>query len=299
MTTRWRLAALAVLIGFATLGSLHAASAHTDTDVVAVPAGSTATVTLRPTHGCGDSPTIMVAVRAPVAGAVAEAVDGWSETSTPDGGSFTVLEWSGGVLPTDEAGAFPVEFVVPDTVGELLVFPAIQACEDGSELAWISGDPEAEFPAPRLLILAPGSEPAATIDDVPLDAPGRDQLVAIVDVDNPTAPTTIAPADPVADSTPAAIEPIETEPSATEPASSSPVASEPVVTDPSGSVADSTVATDSVDTIENVGDDNDDGSSSAPWIIGGILLLAAIAVAAIVAARRRGGSATDERSDQI
>ena len=42
-----------------------------------------------------------------------------------------------------------------------------------------------------MLVLPAGSEPAATIDDVPLDAPGREQLVAIVDVDNPQAtPTT-------------------------------------------------------------------------------------------------------------
>ena len=291
MTNRWRLAALPVLIGFATLGSSHAASAHTDTDVVAVPAGSTATVTLRPTHGCGESPTIMVAVRAPVAGAVAEAVDGWSETSTPDGDTFTVLEWSGGVLPTDETGAFPVEFVVPDTVGDLLVFPAIQGCEDGSELAWISGDPAAEFPAPRLLILAPGSEPAATIDDVPLDAPGRDQLAAIVDVDNPAAPTTIAPVDSAPDAAPVVTEPA---PVATEPVTTKPAASEPPVTAPVDSAADSSIATDST-----IDDGDDEGSSSTPWIIGGILVFAAIAVAAIVVARRRGGAAADERDDQI
>ena len=69
----------------------------------------------------------------------------------------------------------------------LLTFPAIQVCENGEELAWISGDPADEYPAPRVLVLPPGSEPAATLDDVPLDAPGRDQLVAVVDVDNPNA----------------------------------------------------------------------------------------------------------------
>ena len=291
MTNRRRWAAVSVLIGVAAMGASHEASAHTETDVVAVAAGSTATVTLRPTHGCGDSPTILVAVRAPVAGAIAEAVDGWSETSSPDGETRTVLEWSGGLLPTDEAGAFPVEFMVPDAVGELMVFPAVQGCEDGNELAWISGDPAAEYPAPRLLVLAPGSEPAATIDDVPLDAPGRDQLVAIIDVDNPSAPSTIAPTGSVPNPAPAVTEPTPTEPVSTDPATSEPAATEPV-----GSV----VATDSTDTIDNVGDDADaDGSSSAPWIIGGILLVAAIAVAAIVAARRRGGTATDERDDQI
>ena len=140
----------------------------------------------------------------------AEDVDGWSVSSTQDDQGRTVVEWTGGSLPPDQPGAFPIEFVAPDAVGELLTFPAVQTCANGEELAWISGDPATEFPAPRLLILAPGSEPAATIDDVPLDAPGRDQITAVIDVDNPgrrpclrlprrllprpTAPATTAPA---------------------------------------------------------------------------------------------------------
>ena len=213
--TMWRRLAMLVLLAGST-GVLFAdvAHAHTDTDVVAVPAGSTATVTFRPQHGCEGSPTITVAVRAPVPGAVAEEVEGWSASSTPEGDEFTVLEWVGGVLPADEAGAFPVEFVVPDAVGELLVFPAVQGCENGGELPWISGDPAAEFPAPRVLILAAGSEPAETIDDVPADAPGRDQLTSIVDVDNPSGTTTVAPAE----TTPPDTEPPATEPVVTEPA---------------------------------------------------------------------------------
>jgi uncharacterized protein YcnI len=165
------------------------ARAHTESDVIAVPTGSTAEVTLRPTHGCGDSPTTEVATRAPVEGAEAVAVPGWSHTATPDGDG-TVLEWTGGSLPADQVGAFPIRFTVDDPPGELLTFPFVQVCESGEELAWIDGDPEGEFPAPRLLVLPVGSEPASTVDDVPPDAPGREQLVEIVDVDNPAAPAT-------------------------------------------------------------------------------------------------------------
>ncbi len=186
------LAALAV-VSVPTIVVASSASAHTDTDLVAVPAGEDTTVTFRPQHGCGDSPTIAVSVRVPVAGAAAEDVDGWSVSSTPDDQGRTVVEWTGGSLPPDQPGAFPIEFVAPDAVGELLTFPAVQTCANGEELPWISGDPASEFPAPRLLILAPGSQPAATIDDVPLDAPGRDQITAVVDVDNPAA-TTLPPA---------------------------------------------------------------------------------------------------------
>jgi len=170
------------------------ASAHTDADVIAVPAGAEATVTLKPTHGCAGSPTVEVAIQAPVEGATAGEVEGWTATATPDEGGKTVLEWTGGSLPADQEGEFPVTFLAPDAVGELLTFPAVQTCADGEELSWISGDPADDFPAPRLLILAPGSEPASTLEEVPADAPGRNQLTEIADVDNPAATSTTVPA---------------------------------------------------------------------------------------------------------
>lgn len=174
------------------------ASAHTETDLVAVAAGSEATISLKPTHGCDGSPTVEVAIQAPVAGAVAGEVDGWTATSTAKGDK-TVLEWKGGSLPDDAHGKFPVTFTVPDTVGELMLFPSVQVCENGEELNWISGNPEADNPAPRLLVLAAGSKSAASIDEVPADAAGRDLLTAVVDTDQSTTTeppaTTEAPAN--------------------------------------------------------------------------------------------------------
>ena len=258
------------------------ASAHTDTDVVAVPAGEEATVTFRPQHGCAGSPTIAVSVRAPVADAVAEAVDGWTATSTPDDQGRTVLEWTGGVLPSDQPGAFPIEFVAPDTVGELLTFPAVQRCENGDELPWISGDPTDEFPAPRLLILAPGSEPAATIDDVPLDAPGRDQLTAVIDVDNPGSTT--VPSTPES-TAPASTAPPTTTATSSAPATEAPTSSaDETTTEPDVSdTADTTLGLDT-NPADGAGDD---GSTSAVWIVVGVIVFVAIAAAAILAARRR------------
>lgn len=193
MTTRVpSLFVLAVALLWGGSTGVPMAAAHTETDVVAVPAGSQATVTLRPTHGCGDSPTVEVSVRAPVSGATATAVAGWSAGATADGQGNTVLTWSGGSLPPDQTGAFPVRFDAPNQVGRLLVFPAVQTCANGDELSWISGDPNDDFPAPRLLILAAGSPPAETIDDVPADAPGRDQLTAVIDLDASTTTTTEA-----------------------------------------------------------------------------------------------------------
>jgi uncharacterized protein YcnI len=172
--------------GLVALSFAATASAHTDSDFVAVPAGSEATVRFKPTHGCGESPTVQVRVRAPLLDAEARPVDGWTESSEPDDEGNTVLTWSGGELPTDETGEFPITFIVPDTVGELLVFPAIQDCANDDELAWIDGDPESEYPAPRLLVLEAEAEPAEGLDDIADDAPGRELLTNVIeDIDNP------------------------------------------------------------------------------------------------------------------
>lgn len=189
VTMRLRLFCIVAACG-ATGLFVPAAAAHTDSDVVAVPAGEVAEVGLEPTHGCDGSPTVKVSTRVPVAGASGEEVQGWTVSAKDDGQGHTVVEWSGGSLPADQTGTFPVSFTAPDTPGTLLTFPFIQQCANGQELAWIDGDPAAELPAPRILVLPAGSEPAATIDDVPPDAPGRDQLAAIVDVDNPAQPST-------------------------------------------------------------------------------------------------------------
>lgn len=183
--------------------------AHTEPDLVAIPAGDEVTLTLRPTHGCDGAATVEVTARVPVEGATADPVEGWTATADDDGAGNTVITWTGGRLPADQAGAFPTTFAAPTTVGELLTFPFVQICEDGAELAWISGDPTADYPAPRVLVLAPGSSTAATLDEVPADAPGREQLVEVVDVDGGTATTdppdpsttttTTATPDPAAD----------------------------------------------------------------------------------------------------
>ena len=263
------------------------ALAHTETDLVAVPAGSDATVTLKPTHGCGDSPTVAVRIRAPFLDARADEVEGWTTSATPDGSGNTVLEWTGGVLPADQVGAFPVEFTVPDAVGTLLTFPAVQTCEDGEELAWISGDPADEFPAPRVLVLAAGSEPAATIDDVALDAPGRDQLAAVVDVDNPQVTPTTPPAPPA----PTTTVTTTAVPTSTPPGVDTVV---PAPADGAATAAPTTPVATGAPTTEfapTTTTDSDGGGSSGGLVVVGVLIvLAAVATAVVLARRRRAGA---------
>lgn len=195
-TIRLLLAASA-LAGAATVALPTTASAHADADVIAVAAGEQVTISFRPNHGCGAAATTEVAVRAPFSGAVAGEVDGWTSATSEDGEGRSVAEWTGGSLPTEVTGAFPITFTAPDQVGELLLFPSVQVCENGEELSWVNGDPESENPAPRLLILPPGSPSAVSVDEVPQGAPGRELLTAVIDTEPATTttatPTTTAP----------------------------------------------------------------------------------------------------------
>ena len=264
------------------LAGAPSASAHTQADLVAVPAGTQTTITLRPTHGCGGSPTVEVAIQAPVAGAVAGEVAGWTATSEPDGRGNTVLEWSGGVLPDGEDGAFPVTFTAPATVGELLVFPSVQECENGETLSWIDGDPASEYPAPRLLILAPGSEPATSIDQVPADAPGRELLTGIIDVDNPSGSTTTSPQESSTTATGDGGE--QTTPSsvgATDSGDQTSSADQAGAGDAAGDQVSEAAPTSS-----------EDSSSSTPLVILGVLVLGgAVAVGVVLIRRRPSGAA--------
>jgi uncharacterized protein YcnI len=267
---------LAMLATFAASSSVDA---HTDADLVAVPAGSQAVVTLKPTHGCAGSPTVEVRIRADVAGATAGEVVGWTATATDDGQGRTVITWTGGSLAADQEGAFPVQFTAPDSPGRLLLFPSVQLCENGEELAWIDGDPAGEFPAPRLLVLAASEEPAATIDDVPADAPGRDQLVAIVDVDNPAPSTTSMPPPATAPTSAPATAATAPAPTST---TTSVVAAEP--TEPTTSVATSGV---SATPTSAEADDPDDSRSTTPIVIAVVVALVGAAFAGVVLMRRR------------
>ena len=111
---KWILAATAAACTVAAPG---AALAHTEPDLIAVPAGSASTVHLKPTHGCGESPTVARPHPRPLPRRHRRRRRGVDGHGTPDGAGNTVLEWTGGPLPADEDGAFPVQFTAPDTAG--------------------------------------------------------------------------------------------------------------------------------------------------------------------------------------
>ena len=105
------------------VGAPFSALAHTEPDLIAVPASSAATVKLQPTHGCGESPTVAVRIRAPFPDATAGDVEGWAATSTPDGAGNTVLEWTGGSLPADAGRRLPGAVHRPRLAGDAADVP--------------------------------------------------------------------------------------------------------------------------------------------------------------------------------
>jgi hypothetical protein len=221
-----------------------------------------------------------VSVRVPAPGATAGEVEGFTSSAEADG-DRTVLRWTGGLVPADEEGEFPITFTVPDQVGELLLFPTVQTCEVG-EVAWIDGDPEGEHPAVRMLVLAAGSEPAHTIDEVPADAPGRELLTSIVDVDNPeSAGTTVAPS-----TAPAAT----TAPVAATTAPGSTATTDSATTAPSTSAAETTAApsTTAASATTTADPDEDADSSNAGTIVFiVVVLIVGLGAAGGVLLRRR------------
>ena len=76
------------------------------------------------------------------------------------------VTWSGGRIEPDEFQEFGISFQVPeDAAGEDLLFPTLQAYSGGEVVRWISDDPEADEPAPRVTVLEAADEeatPAAT-----------------------------------------------------------------------------------------------------------------------------------------
>ena len=71
------------------------------------------------------------------------------------------VTWSGGTVEPGEFVEFGVSFQVPETPGDDLLFPTVQTYSGGEAVRWISPDPEAEEPAPRVTVLPPEEEGGA------------------------------------------------------------------------------------------------------------------------------------------
>jgi uncharacterized protein YcnI len=72
-------------------------------------------------------------------------------------------------IAVDGFDEFGMSFQIPEDAqpGDEILFPAVQVYSSGEEVRWVDPDPEADEPAPRIVVLAPEEEeaepaPAAT-----------------------------------------------------------------------------------------------------------------------------------------
>jgi uncharacterized protein YcnI len=187
-------AAVVLLIGLAAPAAAHVTPTPSE-----APAGGFAAITFRVGHGCegegGDTEKVEIQMPEGVESATPQAIPGWA-ASVDDSGPV-VVTFEGGPLPHDEYLEFGVSLQLPDTPGESAMFPVIQSCVSGEEIAWteetVEGEEEPESPAPVVAITeatghghggeadaeetAAGEEAAAT--DTDSDDGGSDTLAVV------------------------------------------------------------------------------------------------------------------------
>lgn len=189
MTTLFkRLTAVAGLALIGVLAMAGAASAHVTIDPQEVRAGSYARVDLRIPNESDKASTVKVELtlpeQYPFASVRTSPVPGWKSEMTRrtlptpmdvHGRQITeavsTITWT---ADGDADGIQPGQFMefglsvgpVPDAVGTVLVFKAIQTYSDGEEAAWIADPPaaggeEPDNPAPTVKIVAAAAAPDA------------------------------------------------------------------------------------------------------------------------------------------
>lgn len=156
-----------------TLGA-SGASAHVSVNPDTTTAGSYALLTFGVPHGCGESPTTKVSIQIPepITSVTPTVNPGWDvekvmvtlATPIDDGHGGQLTERVGEIVYTAKAplpdgyrDALVLSTRLPDAVGETLVFPTVQTCQEG-ESAWIQvaadgEDPhDLELPAPTVTV---------------------------------------------------------------------------------------------------------------------------------------------------
>lgn len=84
------------------------------------------------------------------------------EAESPAGapaGRIAIVTWSGGRIGPGEFEEFGLSARLPDAPGTDLSFPALQTYSSGEVVRWI-GAPDADEPAPRVALSAPGEAAA-------------------------------------------------------------------------------------------------------------------------------------------
>ena len=140
--------ALAMLTLFG-LALAPAAMAHVEPSPEKVPANSVSKITLS-AEGEESVPAVKLTVQMPagVTDVVAHPTKGWKQSV-----NGRIVTWSGGKIPNGEEGRFAFTARMPNTPGQVLVFPALVTYQDGKVVHWIGAE-SSDTPAPRVTLTA-------------------------------------------------------------------------------------------------------------------------------------------------
>jgi LPXTG-motif cell wall-anchored protein len=138
--------ALLMLVG---LALVPAALAHVEPSPENVPANSVSKITLS-AEGEESVPAVKLTVQMPVGvtDVVAHPTKGWEQSV-----NGRIVTWTGGKIPNGAEGKFAFTAHMPNTPGQVLVFPALVTYQDGKVVHWIGAE-SSDTPAPRVTLTA-------------------------------------------------------------------------------------------------------------------------------------------------
>jgi periplasmic copper chaperone A len=166
---------LLVLIAMLAFAMPAKAGAHITLQPDEAAAGDFTVLDVRVPNEGSDPATTKVSVRFPPGFlyALYQAVPGWTvkvKMQKPPNSEVREMTWTADSERTGiQAGQlldFPIGVQLPGEVGDTLTFKAIQTYDNGAVVRWVGG-PEAEQPAPQVLITQGGEDHHATASDTP------------------------------------------------------------------------------------------------------------------------------------
>ena len=138
-----------VVLALLALAVAPVALAHVEPSPEKVPADSVSKITLS-AEGEESVPAVKLAVQMPagVTEVVAHPTKGWKQSVTG-----RIVMWSGGKIPNGAEGKFAFTAHMPNTPGEMVVFPALVLYQNGKVVHWIGAE-SSDTPAPRVTLTA-------------------------------------------------------------------------------------------------------------------------------------------------
>src|SRR5262245_48062202 len=131
------------------LAAVPVAAAHVEPTPEQVPPGKVSRITLSVEgEGVEGTPAVGVTVRMPrgVTDVVAHPTRGWKQAV-----KGRRVTWSGGTIAEGAEAKFAFSAKMPDTPGQVLVFPSLVTYQDGTVQYWI-GTESSDTPAPRVTL---------------------------------------------------------------------------------------------------------------------------------------------------